>query len=86
MFGGIADMGAWSEFVASICVHIDQGTIKEKFTQATPQLYAKFNYRVKWFDGWENHKLVLDDYLSGLAAPYKAWVLLERADGMVEQE
>ena len=29
----------------------------------------KFNYRIKWFDGWENHKLNLDDYNSGPAAP-----------------
>ena len=54
------------------------GTIKDKFTQATPRLYAKFNYRIKWFDGWENHKLSLDDYNSGPAAPYKSWVLLEK--------
>ena len=54
------------------------GTIKEKFTQATPRLYAKFNYRIKWFDGWENHKLSLDDYLSGPTAPYRSWVLLEK--------
>ena len=25
VFGGIAGIGAWSEFVASVCVHIDQG-------------------------------------------------------------
>ena len=54
------------------------GTIKEKFTQATPRLYAKFNYRIKWFDGWENHKLSLDDYNSGPTAPYKSWVMLDK--------
>ena len=33
------------------------GVISEKFTQATPRLFAKFNYRIKWFDGWQNHKI-----------------------------
>ena len=41
------------------------GKITEKFTSATPRLFAKFNYRIKWFDGWENHKLNLDNYNSG---------------------
>ena len=31
------------------------------------------------FDGWENHMLILDNYNSGPAAPYKSWVLLEKA-------
>ena len=39
----------------------------------------KFNYRVKWFDGWENHKFSLDNYGGGPIAPYKSWVLLEKA-------
>ena len=43
------------------------GTIKEKFDASTPRLYKKFNYRIKWFDGWENHKLILDNYVSGPA-------------------
>lgn len=56
------------------------GTIKQKFSEAaTPRLYKKYNYRVKWFDGWENHKLNLDDYLSGSSAPYKSWALLEKS-------
>ena len=37
-------------------------------------------YRIKWFDGWENHKLNLDNYNSGLAAPYNSWALLEKED------
>ena len=49
-------------------------------TQATPRLFAKFNYRIKWFDGWENHKLDLDNYNSGLAAPYNSRVLLEKEE------
>ena len=57
-------------------------TRQDKFTQATPHLYAKFNYRIKWFDGWENHKLSLDDYNWGPSAPYKSWVLLEKVDGV----
>ena len=48
--------------------------------------YKKYNFRIKWFDGWENHKLNLDDYLPGSTAPYKAWVLLEkRVVTVVEQ-
>ena len=54
------------------------GKINEKFTSATPRLFAKFNFRVKWFDGWENHKLLLDNYNSGPSAPFNSWVLLEK--------
>ena len=54
------------------------GKISEKFTTATPRLFSKFNYRIKWFDGWENHMLILDNYNSGLSAPYKSWCLLEK--------
>ena len=54
------------------------GTIKEKFDQSTPRLYKKFNYRVKWFDRWENHQLILDNYVSGPTAPYNARVILEK--------
>ena len=43
-------------------------------------LFAKFNYRIKWFDGWENHKLNLENYNSGPAAPYNSWALLEKED------
>ena len=54
------------------------GVITEKFTNATPRLFAKFNYRIKWFDGWQNHSLILDNYLQGPTAPYHSWVLLEK--------
>ena len=54
------------------------GKVTEMFTPATPRLFAKFNYRVKWIDGWENHKLLLDNYMGGPTAPYKSWVLLEK--------
>lgn len=54
------------------------GTISEKFTSASPRLFAKFNYRIKWFDGWENHKLLLENYDSGPSAPYHSWVLLDK--------
>ena len=54
------------------------GTIKEKFDQSTPRLLKKFNYRVKWFDGWDNHMIILPNYMSGPSAPYNSWVLLER--------
>ena len=45
-----------------------------------PKGIAKFNYRIKWFDGWENHKLNLENYNSGPAAPYNSWALLEKED------
>ena len=57
------------------------GKVTEMFTPATPRLFAKFNYRVKWIDGWENHKLLLDNYMGGPTAPYKSWVLLEKEVG-----
>ena len=36
--------------------------------------------RIKWFDGWENHKLLLDNYNSGPLAPYNSWVLLAKVE------
>ena len=60
------------------------GTIKVKFDASTPRLFKKFNYRVKWFDGWENHKLDLDNYGSGPQAPYNSWVLLEKVADAVD--
>ena len=56
------------------------GRLAERFTSVTPRLFAKYNYRVKWFDGWENHMLLLDNYNSGPLAPYKSWVLLEKEE------
>ena len=56
------------------------GTISEKFTKDTPRLFAKYNFRVKWFDGWENHMLILDNYNHGPTAPFNSWVLLEMPD------
>ena len=56
------------------------GKITEKFTNATPRLFKKFNYRIIWdLDGWENHMLILDNYASGLGAPFESWCLLEKA-------
>ena len=54
------------------------GKITGKFDQSTLRLFKKFNYRIKWFDGWENHKLILENYNSGPTAPYNSWVLLLR--------
>ena len=54
------------------------GVITEKFTISTPRLFAKFNYRIRWFDGWANHNLIHDNYLHGPTAPYNSWVLLEK--------
>ena len=45
-----------------------------------PPLRRRRNYRIKWFDGWENHKLNLENYNSGPAAPYNSWALLEKED------
>ena len=60
------------------------GKITDKFDKSTPRLFKKFNYRIKWFDGWENHKLLLDNYGGGPAAPYKSSVILEKADAMAD--
>ena len=60
------------------------GKVAERFTSATPRLFAKFNYRIRWFDGWENHKLILDNYVGGPTAPYKSWVLLEKTVAVQE--
>lgn len=40
--------------------------------------FEKFNYRIKWFDGWENHKLLLDNYGGAPTSPYNSWVLLSK--------
>ena len=55
------------------------GKITDKFDKSTPRLFKKFNYRIKWFDGWENHKLILENYNSGPTAPYNSWVLLRKS-------
>lgn len=55
------------------------GTIVQKFDSSTPRLLAKFNYRIEWMDGWENHNLMLDNYMCGADAPYDSWVLLRKA-------
>ena len=56
------------------------GRVALKFTmQANPRLFKKFNFRVKWDDGWDNHVLVLEKYMSGATAPYDSWVLLQKA-------
>ncbi|KAL1499252.1 hypothetical protein AB1Y20_013756 [Prymnesium parvum] len=54
------------------------GTITHRITNATPRLFARYNFRVRWSDGWENHKLLLDNYEGGASAPYNSWVLLEK--------
>ena len=56
------------------------GMIKEKFTIATPRLFAKFNYRVLYIGerAWKNHQLTLENYHSGPLAPYTSWCLLEK--------
>lgn len=57
------------------------GTIVRKYDQSSPRLYAKFNYRVEWMDGWGNHNLILDNYGAGKDAPYNSWVLLTKSNG-----
>ena len=52
------------------------GKVSQKFDSSTPRLLKNYNFRVKWEDGWDNHKLLLDNYQSGPDAPYKSWVLL----------
>ena len=62
------------------CFHGTKHLPRHQALFLKPRLFAKFNYRIKWFDGWENHKLNLDNYNSGLAAPYNSWALLEKED------
>ena len=50
------------------------GTIERKFDSSTPRLLKMYNFRIKW----DNHKLILDNYLGGASAPYRAWVLLKK--------
>ena len=42
----------------------------------------------KWFDGWENHtsSSSMTISLGHRHLTYKSWVLLERANGMAQQE
>lgn len=54
------------------------GTITQRITRETPRLHAKYNFRIKWFDGWENHQLLLDNYEGGASAPYNSWVFLAK--------
>ena len=54
------------------------GKLTERFTPQTPRLYAKFNVRIRWIDGWENHNLLLDNYLQGPNAPVYAWVVVDK--------
>lgn len=61
------------------------GKITHMFDSSTPRLYAKYNYRIEWMDGWENHKLLLDNYASGREAPYSSWVLLHKSASTVEE-
>ena len=55
------------------------GKIDKKFDQSTPRLFKKFNYRIKWFDGWEN-RICSCSTTTTTARPrrYKSWVLLEK--------
>ena len=69
----------WSQVLAASIIIIKQPVATaERYAPVTP--YPKFNYRIKWFDGWENHKLNLDDYNSGPAASYNPRVLLDKGD------
>lgn len=54
------------------------GTIMLKFDPSSPRLFAKFNYRIEWMDGWKNHMLLLDNYACGRNVPYDSWVILEK--------
>ena len=56
------------------------GTITHKITSATPRLFKKFNFKVKYIDGsiGPGQRLPLDNYASGPTAPYNSWCLLEK--------
>ena len=58
------------------------GTIIEKLTkEATPRLFKKFNYRVKYMDGSKGPaNLPLVNYAHGAGAAYNSWCLLEKEE------
>lgn len=63
------------------------GSIAQRFTASqTPRLASKYNYRIKWYDGWENHNLLLDNYEGNAHAPYGSWVLLEKCELAVDSD
>ena len=54
------------------------GIITHQITSATPRLFKKFNYKVKYIDGSIGPaNLSLDNYASGPTAAYNSWRLLE---------
>ena len=54
------------------------GVRKKKIEDGVQIDVAVTKFWVKWFDGWVNHQLALDNYVGGLTAPYKSWVLLQK--------
>ena len=59
------------------------GTITHKTTSATPRLFKKFNFKVKYIDGSTGPaNLPLENYASGPAAPYNSWCLLEKDEAV----
>ena len=55
------------------------GTITHKITSATPRLYKKFNYGIKYIDGSKGPaNIPLDNYNHGPNAAYNSWCLLEK--------
>ena len=57
------------------------GVITERLTSATPRLFKKFNFRVKWSDGSKGPaNLPLDNYSHGPTAPYNSWCLLQKEE------
>lgn len=57
------------------------GTISQKITNATPRLFKKFNYQIKYMDGGKGPaNLPLDNYAHGSDASYNSWCLLEKVE------
>ena len=50
-------------------------------TNATPRLFKKYNYQIKYMDGAKGPaNLPLDNYASGANAAYNSWCLLEKIE------
>ena len=53
------------------------GKITSQITNATPQLFKKFNYRITWADKTKGpSKLGVENYAHGADACYNSWVIL----------
>ena len=72
----------WSQVLAASIIIIKQPVATaERYAPVTPYPAVRMlsAHTLLTFAS-ENHKLNLDDYNSGPAAPYNSWVLLDKGD------